>query len=174
MKVKVGAIDLKFDAQLRVLERDREHWTAKMQVAGAEHGVGGAVSAMMSMVLTDVDTGTELLLRMDAKILGKLAEFGQPVMRRKAKTMTAEFAQRIGERFGPSDAVVGRGLDAAVSDSETRRTRTDWTSSARVLSRLLRRIRSSLRRWSRKEQQMATDPADRSRVEDGLKGSAAE
>ena len=43
MKVKVGAIDLKFEAKLRVLGRDRENWTATMEVAGAERGVGGAV-----------------------------------------------------------------------------------------------------------------------------------
>jgi carbon monoxide dehydrogenase subunit G len=150
MKVKVGAIDLKFEAKLRVLGRDRENWTATMEVAGAERGVGGAVSAMMTMILEDADPATELLLRMDAKILGKLAEFGQPVMRRKAKAMTAEFAQRIGERFGPSEAVDGRGLQAAASGSDTTRLGSEPRSSAGVLSRLLQRVRSSLRRRFRK------------------------
>jgi carbon monoxide dehydrogenase subunit G len=154
MKVRVGAIDLKFDAQLRVLERDRDHWTAKMQVTGAERGVGGAVNAVMTMMLADVDSATELQLRMDAKILGRLAEFGQPVMRKKAKAMTAEFAQRIGERFAPPDVAAGHVLDGTAPD---RHARPDRRFSEGVLSRLLRRLRSSLRGWSGRKQQTVTD-----------------
>ena len=150
MGVRVGAINLKFDAHLRVLERDRERWTAKMQVAGAERGVGGAVNAALTMMLVDAGTATELVLHMDAKILGKLAEFGQPVMRKKATAMTAEFAQRIGERFAPADgsAVSGRVSDGiAVADGAGPIIAHNKANPS-ALSLRLRRITSSLRRWA--------------------------
>jgi hypothetical protein len=106
MQVKVGAIDLQFDVELAVLERNREDWTAKMRVAGADDGLGGAVNATMTMVLLNVDMPTELFVHIDAKLLGKLGEFGQPVMRKKAKTMTAEFAQRINDQLAPREAAL--------------------------------------------------------------------
>lgn len=143
MSVKVGVIKLKFDAQLRVLERDRERWTAKMQVAGAERGVGGAVNAMLTMMLMDAGTATELVVHMDAKILGKLAEFGQPVMRKKATAMTAEFAQRIGERVAPSDGLIApeREANGSVAHASS-------PSVPSSRSRLMERIRSLRRRWA--------------------------
>jgi carbon monoxide dehydrogenase subunit G len=148
MSVKVGAINLKFDAQLRVLERDREQWTAKMHVAGAERGVGGAVNAALTMMLVEAGTATELVVRIDAKILGRLAEFGQPVMRKKATAMTAEFAQRIGERVAPSDGLVvpSGGVNGRGVANGTRPTVVETQSHPSALSRLLQRLRSFWRR----------------------------
>jgi carbon monoxide dehydrogenase subunit G len=100
MKVKVGSINLKFDAQLNVLERDREHWTAKMHAQGTERGVGGGAKATFTMTLAETEGGaTELLMRTDARVLGKLAEFGQPVMQKKAEKITEQFARTIGDRL---------------------------------------------------------------------------
>ncbi len=169
MSVKVGAINLKFDAQLRVLERDREQWTAKMQVAGAERGVGGAINAAMTMMLMEVGAATELVVRIDAKILGKLAEFGQPVMRKKATAMTAEFAQRIGERIAPSDGLVvaGDGLDARGAPDGTRPTIADTQSHPSALWRLLQRLRSLRRRWGTKYRRLRS--SRRVQGDEGLK-----
>jgi carbon monoxide dehydrogenase subunit G len=104
MGVKVGPINLKFEAKLHVVERDREHWTAKMRAEGTERGVGGAVNATFTMTLEELsEDATELFVQTDARILGKLGEFGQPVMKKKAGTITEQFARTVGERVGRSD-----------------------------------------------------------------------
>jgi carbon monoxide dehydrogenase subunit G len=115
MKLKVGPISLKFDARLHVVERSREHWTLKLQADAAERGVGGNVTALFTMTLGEVDrASTELTVQTDAKILGKLGEFGQPVMRKKAATITEQFARTIGERVGRMHPVpVARAADGA-------------------------------------------------------------
>lgn len=115
MKLKVGPISLKLDSRLRVVERDREHWTAKLEAKAAERGVGGNVSALFTMTLAEAGPGsTELLVMTDARIVGKLGEFGQPVMRKKAAAITAGFAQTIAERVAseqPQSPLVGAADD---------------------------------------------------------------
>jgi carbon monoxide dehydrogenase subunit G len=105
MRVTVGPIKLRFEARLNVLERDHETWVATMRAEGAERGVGGTVSSVFTMKLLDRgDEGTELLVTTEAKILGKLGEFGQPVMKKKAAAITKEFAQNIGARLAEQRA----------------------------------------------------------------------
>ena len=101
MKVRVGAIRLKLEGRLRVVERDRENWTATMKVEGIERHVGGGANVTVTMTLVEQSPGvTELLVKTDAKILGKLGEFGQPVMKKKAAAITEQFARTISERIG--------------------------------------------------------------------------
>jgi uncharacterized protein len=100
MRMSVGPIKLRFEALLSVLERDRENWVARMRAEGAERGVGGTVSSVFTMKLVDRGAeGTELMVTTEAKILGKLGEFGQPVMKKKAAAITQEFARNIGDRL---------------------------------------------------------------------------
>jgi uncharacterized protein len=108
MRMKVGPIDLKFDAKLHVLERDRESWTAKLRAEGTERGIGGAVKAVFAMTLDELSPrSTELFVRTDARILGKLGEFGQPVMKKKAAVITEQFARTVGERVARHDGAPG-------------------------------------------------------------------
>lgn len=105
MRMSVGPIKLRFEALLKVLERDRENWIATMKAEGAERGVGGTVSSLFTMKLVDRGVeGTELLVTTEARILGKLGEFGQPVMKKKAAAITREFARNIGERVAEERA----------------------------------------------------------------------
>jgi carbon monoxide dehydrogenase subunit G len=109
MRLKVGPIDLKFEAMLHVLERDREHWTARLRAEGTERGIGGAVNATFTMTLREVNPeATELFVQTDAKILGKLGEFGQPVMKKKAAAITEQFAKTVAERVAHGDGPPGR------------------------------------------------------------------
>ena len=99
MKMKVGPIALKFDGKMRIVERDREQWKATMRAEGADKGVGGAVTANIVMTLLErAPDSTELVVTTDANVLGKLGEFGQPVMRKKADTIMQEFARNISQR----------------------------------------------------------------------------
>lgn len=105
MRLRVGPINLRVESKLHVVERDRDTWTATMRANGAERGVGGGVNATFTMVLSEVGDGkTELLVKNDAKILGRLGEFGQPVMKRKAASITQQFASTIGKRLADERA----------------------------------------------------------------------
>jgi len=101
MKMRVGPIALRFEGKMSIVERDREHWRAVMQAEGNDRGAGGAVKATILMTLQEqAPNQTELLVKTDANVLGKLGEFGQPVMRKKADGIMQEFARNISQRVG--------------------------------------------------------------------------
>jgi carbon monoxide dehydrogenase subunit G len=48
------------------------------------------------MRLSELDPNqTELIVTTEAQVMGKLGEFGQPVMRKKADSMMQEFSRNI-------------------------------------------------------------------------------
>ena len=99
MKMRVGPIALRFDGRMSVVERDHDNWRAVMRAEGADKGVGGQVRANIVMTLEEASpTSTELLVNTDANVMGKLGEFGQPVMRKKADSMMQQFAENISRR----------------------------------------------------------------------------
>jgi uncharacterized protein len=105
MRITVRPIKLRFEALLQVVERDQANWAATMKADGAERGVGGTVHALFTMTLVELgEQETELVVNTDAKILGKLGEFGQPVMNKKAAAITQEFAQALGARLAEQRA----------------------------------------------------------------------
>jgi carbon monoxide dehydrogenase subunit G len=56
----------------------------------------GAVSGKTRMALKDLgNEQTELLVETDVNILGKIGEFGQPIIRKKADAMLKEFVENI-------------------------------------------------------------------------------
>ena len=96
LKMRVGPIGLKLEGKVSVTERNREAWQAGMRAEGNERGVGGAVKADIGMRLNELDASqTELTVVTDAQVMGKLGEFGQPVMRKKADSMMQEFSRNI-------------------------------------------------------------------------------
>ena len=96
LKMRVGPIGLKLDGKVSVTERNQDAWRAAMRAEGNEKGVGGAVKATITMSLQEAGPAqTELHVTTDAQVMGKLGEFGQPVMRKKADSMMQEFSRNI-------------------------------------------------------------------------------
>ncbi len=101
MRLKVGPIALRFEGKMSIVERDREQKRAVMQAEGSDRGAGGMVKATIHMTLQEQSPEkTELLVKTDASVMGKLGEFGQPVMRKKADSIMQEFARNISQRVG--------------------------------------------------------------------------
>jgi carbon monoxide dehydrogenase subunit G len=92
-------------------ERDRHAWRARMDVEATDRRIRGAVSAKATMRLTPRDDGsTDLDIHADASILGKLGQFGQAVLRKKADQVMAEFASNLASRLsGNHRAAAGSG-----------------------------------------------------------------
>ena len=105
MRIKVGPIALKLEGELALEERDASTATTRMRAEAADKRVGGSVQARVTMRATEVSLSeTELMVRTEAVVLGRLGEFGQPVMRKKADQIMAEFAANVSRRVTASSA----------------------------------------------------------------------
>jgi len=75
--------------------RDRESWSAALRAEANDRMAAGAVRGKTVMSLKEITPGeTEFLVDTDVSILGKLDEFGQPIIRKKADAMRKEFVLR--------------------------------------------------------------------------------
>ena len=98
LKVNVGPIRLTLKGDLTILEQDEAVWKASMRADAADRGAGGAVKAVLTMQLVELPgatPSTQLNLEADAQIMGRIGEFGQPVIRKKADQMVGEFTKNI-------------------------------------------------------------------------------
>jgi carbon monoxide dehydrogenase subunit G len=97
MSVRVGPIAVKLDGRVILAERDEASRQARMDLQAADKRVNGAVNAKMRMQLAPSDTGdrTDVAIQTDANVMGKLGEFGQAVIRRKADQIVQQFANNL-------------------------------------------------------------------------------
>ena len=96
LKVRVGPIALNLLGKIIVDERDKENWRAALRAEANDRRAAGAVKGKTTMMLKAVDSNqTELVVETDVNILGKIGEFGQPIIRKKADSMLKEFVENI-------------------------------------------------------------------------------
>ena len=96
MSVRVGPIQIKLDGRVILAERDDAGRQARMDLQAADKRVNGAVNAKMRMQLADAAGGqTDVEIHTDANVMGKLGEFGQSVIRKKADQIVQEFATNL-------------------------------------------------------------------------------
>jgi carbon monoxide dehydrogenase subunit G len=96
LKVRVGPIGLNLTGKIFLEERDKENWRAALRAEAADRMAAGAVRGKTSMTLREIGPGqTEMEMETDVNILGKIGEFGQPIIRKKADTMLKEFIENI-------------------------------------------------------------------------------
>jgi len=96
LKISVGPIRLTLQGTIVVEERDRDAWRARMRAEANDRRIGGGIRARMSLALAPAEAGTRLEIHTDLAVLGKIGEFGQPVIKKKADTLLAEFVRNIG------------------------------------------------------------------------------
>lgn len=98
LRVQVGPIKLLLQGEVTVIERDASSRRASLRLDAADKGVGGAIKATVSIALAPAGgatPATEMTIETDAQVMGRIGEFGQPVIRRKADQMVGEFASRL-------------------------------------------------------------------------------
>ncbi len=96
LKVRVGPISLNLQGKIIVEERDRASWRAALKAEASDRMAAGAVKGKTIMELKEIGPKeTELLVETDVSILGKIGEFGQPIIRKKADQMLQEFVENI-------------------------------------------------------------------------------
>ena len=96
LKIRVGPISINLQGKIIVEQRDRDNWRATLRADASDRLAAGAVRAKTTMELKELSaTETELLVDTDVSIMGKIGEFGQPIIRRKADAMLKEFVENI-------------------------------------------------------------------------------
>jgi uncharacterized protein len=95
VKIKVGPIGLSLASDISIVEKDETNRTASLLVEAADKRVGGAVKATMSMKLTPEGAGTKLEVTTDANVMGRIGDFGQPIIRKKADQTLQEVAANL-------------------------------------------------------------------------------
>jgi uncharacterized protein len=96
LKVRVGPIALNLLGKIIVEEQDKENWRATLRAEANDRRAAGAVKGKTTMMLKALDSNqTELVVETDVNILGKIGEFGQPIIRKKADSMLKEFVENI-------------------------------------------------------------------------------
>jgi uncharacterized protein len=100
LRVRVGPVALSFQGTVHVESRDRDQWHGVVRAEAKDRRVGGAVRAHMDMnLIAKSPTQTEMHVELDAHILGKIGEYGQPVIRKKTDSMLQAFAAQVSKRL---------------------------------------------------------------------------
>ena len=103
LKVRVGPISLNLQGKIIMEQRDRGSWRAALKAEASDRMVAGAVKGKTTMELKEIGPKeTELLVETDVNILGKIGEFGQPIIRKKADQMLKEFVENIKKQLAES------------------------------------------------------------------------
>ena len=95
INVSVGPIKLALAGDVAITEKDDAARKASMRADAADKRAGGAVKAIMNMALSETDGGTELKMDTDAQVMGRIGEFGQPIIRKKADQMMGQFVENL-------------------------------------------------------------------------------
>ena len=83
------------EGTITVEEADREAWRARLRAEANDRRVGGGIRARLTLMLVPAAGGTRVLIDTDLAVLGRIGEFGQPIIRKKADALLGEFAQNL-------------------------------------------------------------------------------
>ena len=96
LKVRVGPISLSLQGKIVLEEKDQDAWRAALRAEAEDRRVAGAMRGKSTMELKELSAAeTELTVETDVNILGKIGEFGQPIIRKKADQMLNTFIDNI-------------------------------------------------------------------------------
>jgi carbon monoxide dehydrogenase subunit G len=100
LPVQIGPVRLTLAGVVQVTARDDATWHGSLRADAKDARLGGTVRATVDLSLREVGAGCELRVESDLAIAGRLGEFGQPVIKRKADQILAEFAACLGRSAG--------------------------------------------------------------------------
>lgn len=100
VRVSVGPIRLRLEGDVTVTQKDQATGQAAMRLDAADRGVGGQVRAELRMTLSEVDAGSELRLVTEATLAGRIGDLGQPLIKRQADKIAADFAKCLEQALG--------------------------------------------------------------------------
>jgi uncharacterized protein len=105
IKVRVGPIGLQLAGRVRLTEQDAVAHRAALEIQATDRRIGGGINARTTFQLKAAG-GRETVLSVatDATLLGRLGQFGQPIIRRKADEMARQFSLNVAEALRDANA----------------------------------------------------------------------
>lgn len=101
LKVSLGPVRLALRGDVATGARDEGTGSIALTVSAADRDAGGAVDAQVRLtVLAAGEGATTLDIDTEARVLGRIAEFGQPIIKRKADQLLTEFASNLAREVG--------------------------------------------------------------------------
>jgi uncharacterized protein len=99
--LKVGAVKLRLSGKISVELMDQEKRSAIMAVEAKDQKISGMIQGKLTMRLDEQGPAqTKLTAGTDINLFGKIGEFGQPIIKKKADQMMEEFANNLAARVG--------------------------------------------------------------------------
>jgi carbon monoxide dehydrogenase subunit G len=93
IRVKMGAMSMKFVGTVSVVEQDADNHTAKLQIKSREAGGSGHANADVTFTLADGGGNVHTA----AQITGKAASMGEGMVSTVLDAMIKEFTHKFGE-----------------------------------------------------------------------------
>lgn len=100
LPVQIGPVHLMLEGVIRVTARDDAARRGSLRAEAKDARLGGTVRATVGLSVREVAGGCELRVESDVQIAGRIGEFGQPVIQRKADQLLAGFAACLGRSAG--------------------------------------------------------------------------
>jgi carbon monoxide dehydrogenase subunit G len=98
VRVRLGPIRLALNGNARLTRPDADTW--RLEGEGRDSRVRAGAHAVLTAQVVDGDGGqSEVHIDADIQFSGRLAEIGQPLIRRKAEAMVREFAENVEQQF---------------------------------------------------------------------------
>ncbi len=91
--VQLGPVRLVLDGDVALTSTDEAAGKASIKADAKDTRLGGTVRARMDLALVERGEETELRISSDVQIAGRIGEFGQPVIQRKADQLMKQFAE---------------------------------------------------------------------------------
>lgn len=95
MKIKVGAINMQYDATITFVERDDAARRAVLKVVGKERRGPGSVDATVTASLAGEGEQTKAEMSTDVQVTGRVAQFGRGIITDVSSRLTERFVENL-------------------------------------------------------------------------------
>jgi len=93
LAVQIGPVRLVLDGDFSIVARNETAGTASIRADAKDSRVGGAIRATLDLALVEKGAETQLRIGTDLTVMGRLGEFGQASIKRKADQLIRDFAE---------------------------------------------------------------------------------
>jgi carbon monoxide dehydrogenase subunit G len=114
LKIKMGPLPLAYDGHASFTEVDSATLQTLIKVDGVDRRGHGTIVGTITASLADEGSGTEVELASDLSLTGRVAQFGEGVIKDAAEKLLEQFATRLAERVAegvapppPEETLVG-------------------------------------------------------------------
>lgn len=98
LQVKLGPVSFNFQCAVCVEMRDKMNWQGKLKTDAKDKRLGGGFQSYLTLNLREISPHkTHLQLDLESTILGKIGEYGQPLIRKRIDRMFDGFIKKVKE-----------------------------------------------------------------------------